>query len=268
MSLAAQDLFSVSGKNIIVTGAASGLGYTIAETMVANGANVTLMDRDEPGMTAAAAAFARLAEGEIACAPFDLADPVAAGECVDRAITRMGRIDAIFVNAGVSAGPGYGSPNGVIEAVDIGLWESSMRINLTGALFTIQAAAKHMKTQRSGSIIVTTSVASITTSPLPGYAYHAAKAALAHVMRLAANELVAFGVRVNGIAPGGFPTNMAGGRLKEKDAGALFAATAPMNRLGRMEEIAGPALLLASDASSFMTGVNLPVDGGVATAAT
>lgn len=268
MGLAIGDLFSVRNKNIIITGGASGIGYTIAETMVTNGANVTLMDRDEAGMAAAAQAFASLSKQEVTCAAFDLSDPVAAADSVDRAIKRMGRIDAIFVNAGVSAGPGYGSPTGAIEAVDIGLWDSSMRINLTGAMFTIQAAARHMKAQRSGSIIVTTSVASMTTSPLPGYAYHAAKAGLAHVMRLAANELVSFGVRVNGIAPGGFPTNMAGGRLKEKDAGALFAATAPMNRLGRMEEIAGPALLFASDASTFMTGVNLPVDGGVAAAAT
>jgi len=265
MKLTAEELFSVRGKNIIVTGAASGIGYTIAEAMLANGASVTLMDRDEAGMATAAADFADL-PGIIRQAKFDLSDPVEAAELVSREVATLGRIDAVFVNAGVSAGPGYGSPEGVIEAVGLDLWESSMRINLAGAMFTMQAAAKAMKEQRSGSIIVTTSVAAMTTSPLPGYAYHAAKAGLAHVMRLASNEMVGFGVRVNGIAPGGFPTNMAGGRLRQPDAGALFAATAPMKRLGRMEEIAGAALLFASDASSFMTGVNLAVDGGVAAA--
>ena len=261
----AAKLFDVGGKVIVVTGAASGIGRMIAEAMADNGAHVVLADRDEAGLAAAQAELAELG-GDAESMVIDVTDAQGLGSAFDALAARLGRIDVVFANAGVSAGPGYGNPAGTIDVVDFDLWDSSMRVNLAGAVATMKAAARHMKAQRSGSIIVTTSTAALSQSALPGYGYFAAKAGLAHVVRVAANELAAFNVRVNGIAPGAFPTNMAGGRLKEAAAGAAFAAEAPMKRVGRLEEIAGVALLLASDASSYMTGANIPVDGGVAAA--
>ncbi len=261
----AAELFTVDGKIIVVTGGASGIGRMIAETMCDNGAHVVLADRDAAGLNLAVAELAARggnAEGRI----IDVTDPMGVGAAFDAIVEGHGRIDVVFVNAGVSAGPGYGNPAGTIDVVDFDLWNSSMQVNLVGAVATMKAAARHMKQAGSGSIIVTTSTAALSQSALPGYGYFAAKAGLSQVVRVAANELAASGVRVNGIAPGAFPTNMAGGRLKEAGAGSAFANEAPMKRVGRMEEIAGVALLLASDASSYMTGANIPVDGGVAAA--
>jgi NAD(P)-dependent dehydrogenase (short-subunit alcohol dehydrogenase family) len=260
----ANEIFAVDGKVVIVTGAASGIGRMIAETLTDNGAYVVLADRDEAGLRQAVSELAAL--GTVETKLIDVSDPDGVIAAFDEIAARLGRIDVVFANAGVSAGPGYGNPAGALDQIDFALFEGSNKINLSGAVATMKAAAKHMKAQRSGSLVVTTSTAALSQSALPGYGYFAGKAGLAQVVRVAANELAPFNVRVNGIAPGAFPTNMAGGRLREPEAGAKFAAEAPMNRIGRMEEIAGVALLLASDASSYMTGANIPVDGGVAAA--
>lgn len=259
------ELFDVRGKVVVITGAASGIGRAIAEAMADNGARVVLADRDEPGLATTQAEL-QAAGGDVQSCLIDLERPAEMVAAVQEVATRLGRLDVMFANAGTSAGPGYGAPSGQIDVLDEEIWERSTRVNLMGAVFTIKAAARVMKPQGGGSIVVTTSTAALSTSALPGYAYFAAKAGLAQVLRVAANELAPFNVRVNGFAPGAFPTNMAGGRLKEPEAGARFAALAPMNRIGRMEEIQGVALLLASEGSSYMTGVNIPVDGGVAAA--
>lgn len=258
----ASDIFSVKDKVIIVTGAASGIGRTIAETLADNDAIVILADRDQAGLDLAVSQIG----GRVETCRIDVTDPDGLVAAFDAIATAHGRIDVVFANAGVSAGPGYGSPSGTLDNIDFELFESSGRINLTGAVATMKAAARVMKPQGHGSIVVTTSAAGHSVSPLPGYGYHAQKAGIAHVLRVAANELAPFNIRVNGFAPGAFPTNMAGGRLREAEAGARFAALAPMKRVARMEEIAGIALLLASEASSYMTGANIPVDGGVAAA--
>jgi NAD(P)-dependent dehydrogenase (short-subunit alcohol dehydrogenase family) len=107
-------------------------------------------------------------------------------------------------------------------------------------------------------------VAAFRTSPLPGHSYHAAKVAVAHLVRLVAAELGPFNVRVNGIAPGPFKTNFAGGRMRDPEAGKKFAASVPLGRLAEVEEIKGLALFLASAASSYVTGAVIPIDGGTA----
>ena len=259
----AAELFAMTGKVAIVTGAASGIGRSIAAALAANGAYVVLADRDREGLHEA---VLEMGGGSVEAKEIDVADPEGVVAAFDEIASRLGHIDVVFANAGVSAGPGYGNPTGTLDVIDFDLFERSNKVNLSGAVATMKAAARHMKKQGSGSIVVTTSTAALSQSPLPGYGYFAGKAGLAQVVRVAANELAPFGVRVNGIAPGAFPTNMAGGRLREPEGGAKFAAEAPMKRIARMEEIAGVALLLASDASSYMTGTNIPVDGGVAAA--
>jgi NAD(P)-dependent dehydrogenase (short-subunit alcohol dehydrogenase family) len=119
-----------------------------------------------------------------------------------------------------------------------------------------------MKRWRAGSIVVTSSVAAIKASSLPSYGYHAAKAGIAQVVRVAALELGPYNVRVNAIAPGPFATGIGNGRLRTPEGAAMFKATLPMARIASVEEIKGLALLLASPASSFMTGAIIPIDGG------
>jgi NAD(P)-dependent dehydrogenase (short-subunit alcohol dehydrogenase family) len=127
---------------------------------------------------------------------------------------------------------------------------------------SIQAAAAHMKTQRDGRIIVTSSIAGLGAEPVVGYAYIATKAAVANLVRQAAHELAGYNVMVNAIAPGPFRTNIGGGRLNDPEAVKQFEGMVPLGRIASTDEIKGLALLLASPASSYLTGAVIPIDGG------
>ena len=137
-------------------------------------------------------------------------------------------------------------------------------VNLTGIFATLQAASIPMKAQRSGRIVVTASVAGLKAEKPVGYAYAATKAAVINLVRQASRELAPHNVLVNAIAPGPFFTNIAGGRLhRDPEVVKMFADAVPLGRIAQPEEIQGLALLLASGASSFITGTVIPIDGGI-----
>jgi NAD(P)-dependent dehydrogenase (short-subunit alcohol dehydrogenase family) len=257
------DLFDVKGHVALVTGAASGLGFAFAEVMAENGALVVLTDIDAAGLDQASARL-RGRGCRVEQAVVDIADSEVLRAAIDGAAARHGRLDAVFTNAGISSGPGFElSPSGEIDAGDLSLFGRAIEVNLTATFLTIRFAAAHMKRQRGGSIIATTSIAGIRSEPLVGYGYVGAKAAINNIVRHAAVELAPHNVRVNAIAPGPFLTNIAGGRLHgEPEAVSKFAGTVPLGRLGQPDEIKGLALLLASPAGSFITGAVIPIDGG------
>lgn len=259
----ASELFDVRGEVALVTGAASGLGLAFVEVMAENGAKVVLADIDADGLDKATARLAQ-AGCDVEPAVVDVGDGEALRTVIDGVVQRHGRLDAVFANAGVSSGPGFGlSPSGAIDATDLALFERAIEINLKATFRTMRFAAAHMKRQRKGSIIVTTSIAGSRSEPLVGYGYAAAKAAADNLVRHAAVDLAPYNVRVNAIAPGPFLTNIAGGRLhREPDVAAKFAAMVPLGRLGKPDEIKGLALLLASPAGSFITGAVITIDGG------
>jgi NAD(P)-dependent dehydrogenase (short-subunit alcohol dehydrogenase family) len=258
-----QDLFDVNGHVAFVTGAASGLGLAFAEVMAENGARVVLSDVDAAGLDKASSRLASMGCA-VEQAIVDIGNTENLRAAIGRTAERHGRLDAVFANAGISSGPGFElSPSGTIDAMDLTLFQRAIELNLTATFMTIRFAAAHMKRQRSGSIIATTSIAGTRSEPLVGYGYVAAKAAIGNIVRHAAVELAAHNVRVNAIAPGPFLTNIAGGRLhREPDVAKKFAALVPMGRLGQPDEIKGLALLLASPAGSFITGTIIPIDGG------
>jgi len=256
-------IFDVTDKVAVVTGAASGLGFGMAEALGENGARVVMVDVNADRLGDAAATL-QSRQCRVEPIVLDIGDAARVRPTIDDVVRRYGRLDVMFANAGVSAGPGFAAPEGQIENVAFDAWERTMRVNLTGTFATVQAAAAHMKQQREGSIVVTASIAAVKTSPLPAYAYHAAKAAVAQLVRLAALELGPHNVRVNGIAPGPFVTNIANGRMRDPEAAKKFVATVPLGRLAEVDEIKGLALLLASPASSYMTGALIPIDGGTA----
>jgi NAD(P)-dependent dehydrogenase (short-subunit alcohol dehydrogenase family) len=257
------DLFNIKGHVAFVTGAASGLGLAFAEVMAENGAHVMLADIDAAGLETA---VSRLKAAGCTVEPMvvDVADSDTLRAAIDNAAARHGRLDAVFANAGVTSGPGWElSESGTIDAMDMALFERAIEINLKAAFLTIRFAATHMKRQKRGSIVATTSIAGLRSEGLVGYGYVAAKAALGNVVRHAAVELAPHNVRVNAIAPGPFLTNIAGGRLhREPEIAKRFAAHVPMGRMARPDEIKGLALLLASPAGSFITGAIIPIDGG------
>lgn len=254
-------LFEITGKTALVTGAGNGIGFSIAECLAENGARVVLTDISAQNLERA---IKNLTERGFACSGeiLDVAKKKDVVAVVDNIARQHESLDIVFANAGISAGPGPFTDVGNIEAVQDEKWTQVLDINLNGVFSTMQAAAKHMKKQRSGRIVVTASTAGARADRMVGYAYSATKAAVTNLVRQAAIELARHNVHVNGIAPGPFRTNIGGGRMENPATERSFAEVLPLDRIGKPDEIKGVALLLASPASSFMTGAIIPVDGG------
>ena len=256
------EIFNLSGRVAFVTGAASGLGFAMAEGFAEHGAQVVFADVDADTLERSVGRLTQAgyqAEGVV----LDVREPLRIRETIESAARKYGRLDIVCANAGVSGGPPFSDPAGVIENVDLATWENVVRINQTGVFATMQAAARVMKPQRSGRIIVTCSISGMRTGVISGYTYSATKAAVVHLVHLAAVELAPFNIMVNGIAPGPFLTNIAGGRLhREPERAAFMANSVPLKRMADPQELKGLALMLASDASSFITGTVIPIDGG------
>jgi NAD(P)-dependent dehydrogenase (short-subunit alcohol dehydrogenase family) len=257
-----EELFDMRGQVAAVTGAASGLGLATAEVLARAGARVVLLDVDARGLQAAKQAIESEA-GHAETAVLDVSDRAAVRAAIDDIAHRHGRLDAVVANAGVSAGPGYRTEIGQINAVQDEQWDRVLAINLSGVFVTLQAAAAHMKKQRSGRIVAMASVAGLKSEVMCGYAYTATKAAVVNLVRQTAMELAPYNVMVNGIAPGPFRTQIANGRIRQPEVEAEFANLVPLGRIAQTQELKGLVLLLCSPASSFMTGTTIPIDGGI-----
>jgi len=264
-------LFSVEGQCAIVTGAGSGLGLGIAEALAENGARVTLLDVETLRIAAETERLTGLGYA-VRGAVVDVRNHEALERAFDEAVAAHGRLDVVFANAGIDSGPGFVSgwsgsdrarnPAGSLETYTDDRWNHVIDVNLNGVFATLRAAARRMKPQRSGKLIVTTSVAAYQVEPAVGSAYMAAKAGAAHLMRCIALELAGFNITVNAIAPGFFVTNIGGGHAKNADLQRAIAKVLPMHRVGFPEDIKGLALFLASPASAYLTGQQITIDGG------
>lgn len=259
----AQALFDVSGEVAVVTGAASGLGLAFSEAMADNGAHVVMVDSNPDTLAKSVADFTARGlsvEGAVA----DISDHEGITRVIDEAAAKHGHVDAVFANAGMSAGPGYATTtDGAIERTKMETFEKVVAVNLTGTFNTVEAAAAHMKKQHGGHIVITSSDAGVKGQPMCGYAYALTKAAIANLARQAALELAPYNVTVNAIAPGPFITNFAGGRTYNDPASRkAMEDRVPLHRFAKTTEIQGLALLLGSPASSFITGTVISIDGG------
>jgi NAD(P)-dependent dehydrogenase (short-subunit alcohol dehydrogenase family) len=248
------DRFDIRDLRVVITGAASGLGLAIAEAMAEGGARLTLADLDGERLADVA--------GRLNAVRSEVVD-VADREQVEALMD--GGVDVVFANAGISLEPGFADPGGGLTGFDDEDWRRVLAVDLEGAIWTMRAAARAMRDQGSGSIVVTASTAGLRTDPMVGYSYATAKAAVISAARQAALELAPHGVRVNVIAPGPIRTRIGGGVPPTPEIERTWAATVPLGRMGEPEDIKGVALLLASPASSWMTGAVIPVDGGALT---
>ncbi len=292
------DLFSVRDKVALVTGGASGLGYAFAEILVQAGANVVIADWDGQALEEA---FRSLADAAVAAGreppagrspagaktgpplvtgrTVNVSNAKATRDLVNHVVAAHGTIDIVFANAGIARGRPPLLPEGWLDDMDMAAYNALIDVNLHGVVYTVQAAARHMKRQRSGSIITTASTAGLRNDPYTPYSYAIAKAAVVNFTKQAAHDLARWGVRVNAIAPGPFKTNLGSANRtvntstgsaraadSETPTGAsnedMWKAVIPLGRMGDPKEIRGLALLLASDAGSFMTGGIYPIDGG------
>ena len=265
------ELFKVEGYGVVVTGGASGLGLGYAEALAENGARVTILDVDAARIeqeTRRLQALGLAVRGEVV----DVRDHAAIDRAFDAAVAAHGRLDVVFANAGIDSGPGFVSswlgsqrtrnPDGALESYTDERWNHVLDINLNGIFATLRAGARWMRPQRSGRMIVTTSVAAYQCEPAIGAAYMTAKAGAAHLMRQVALELAAYQITVNAIAPGFFATNIGGGHAKQLPVQEAMGKVIPMHRVGFAEDMKGLALFLASPASAYLTGQQISIDGG------
>jgi NAD(P)-dependent dehydrogenase (short-subunit alcohol dehydrogenase family) len=265
------DLFKVEGYGVVVTGGASGIGLGYAEALAANGARVTILDvhakriEDELRRLRGAGLDVR---GEVV----DVTNHKALDAAVDESARIYGRLDVMFANAGIDPGVGFVGdwagevrprvPEGAIENYTDERWNRVIEINMNGVFATVRAAVRHMKPQKSGRIIITTSLAATRVEPAIGAAYMTAKAGIKNLMRTVAMEVAAYNITVNAIAPGYIVTNIGDGHAKNPVEQKAVAKTIPMHRIGYPEDMYGLALFFSSHASDYITGQEVIVDGG------
>lgn len=264
------DAFSLRGKSALVTGAASGLGLAYAEALAEAGAAVTLADLD--GARAEREAARLAASGQPArVAAVDVCDRAGLHAAFEAHAEIYGGVDVVFCNAGIDSGVGVWSPAGgrneagQIDTLSPEIWDSTLAVNLTGVFNTIREAARLMKQGgRGGSIVATSSNAAFLTAPMAGTAYMPSKAGVSHLVRSVALELAEYGIRVNAIAPGPFVTEIGGGGVKNDPAvRAAWSALIPLGEMATPDQIKPLAVFLASDASRYMTGSQVVIDGGM-----
>ena len=261
------ELFRVDGQVALVTGGASGIGYACAEVLADNGARVCILDRDAAKLGEAKARLSAISP-DVMAEQADVTDRTSMRKAVGHVIDRFRRLDIAFINAGIGGGPGFldmsgnRNPAGAVENLDDKFWYGHVTGNLTSVFVSLKSVVPVMRTQRSGSIIVTTSVAALKTENFVCTAYLTAKAGAAHLVRQVALELARYNIRVNSMAPGSFLTGIGGGRMADPQVQKRFAAANPLGRMATPDEIKGLALFLASPASSYVTGAQLAIDGG------
>lgn len=249
-------LFDLTGQVALVTGGSRGLGLQIAEALGEFGATVILASRKQADLDAAVAHLAGLGVAASAVA-VDLRDQASAQMLCDAAMARAGRIDILVNNAGVS----WGAP---AEEHTVEQWMRVIDLNLNAMFFLTQAVGRAwMIPQKGGRIVNIASVAGLKgnqTGALGTIAYNTSKGGVVNFTRALASEWGKFGVTVNAVAPGWFPSRMTRGTLEKH--GAAFAARTPLGKLGGPDDLKGAVLLFASAASGHITGQILAVDGG------
>lgn len=244
--------FSLRGKVVVLTGASSGLGERFARVIDALGATSVLAARRKDRLDELVSELTR-AEA-VAC---DVGEDGANEALIQGVLDRHGRVDVVIANAGIA--------NAVPAMKEhVSDYRKVMEIDLVAPFALAKAAQPAMRAQKSGSIVMVASVAGLRSmSLLPQAGYVAAKTGLIGLTRELALQWARYGIRVNALCPGMFPTEMTTDVTDHEDVKSMFESAMPLGRLGRPDELDGALALLASDASSYMTGQTLVIDGGV-----
>jgi NAD(P)-dependent dehydrogenase (short-subunit alcohol dehydrogenase family) len=247
-------LFDLTGRVAIITGGSIGLGRQMAEGLAEMGANLVLCARKKERCEQAAGELQKLGVKTLALG-CDVKNPASIQAVVDAAVDEFGRIDVLINNAGTS----WGAP---VEEMRLEHWNKVIETNLTGTFLFSQAAGKIMIGQRRGKIINIASVAGLRGAPpdFQAIGYHASKGGVIAFTKDLACKWGIHNNQVNAIAPGWFPTHMSAVVIEQNRE--VFLNRIPLGRFGGEDDLKGAAVFLASEASGFVTGHVLVVDGG------
>ena len=244
----------LTGRTVLITGASRGIGRAIAVGLARAGADVALSARDEALLAEVQREVEALGRKAVVL-PADVTDAEACAQLVTDAIAALGHLDVLVNNAGGS------SYMGAFTELRFKGWEKTMRLNVDSIVHLSQAVGRHMLERRTGSVINVASVAGLKATPTLA-AYGASKAAVISLTKTLAMEWGPSGVRVNALCPGWTKTDLNSDLWGDEALAAHMVSTTGLKRWAEAEEMVGPALFLASDASSFLTGQALAVDGG------
>ena len=245
--------FDLTGRVALVTGGSKGLGKAMARGFAEAGANIVISSRTEAELKAAAAEIAEGTKAKVVYFVADMTNRQEVDKLAESATREMGKVDILVNNAGSNV------PQPIDEITDEA-WDRIVELNLTSCMALSRAVVPQMKERRWGRIIHISSIMGLVSKDARDV-YSATKSALLGLARASALDLGAYNVTVNCIAPGPFLTDLPGSLLTAEQKQALADRTA-LGRWGKPSELAGPALLLASEAGSYISGEVLVVDGG------
>lgn len=248
------ELFSLKGRRALVTGSSRGIGLALATGLAGAGAEIVLNGRNQMRVTEAALAL-RDSGAVVHELPFDVADPHDAKRAVDRFESEIGAIDILINNAGMQ----FRHP---LEEYPPEKFDELMRTNVNSVFYVSQAVAKHMIGRKAGRIINICSINSAVARPTIA-PYTASKGAVANLTKGMATDWAKFGLNINGLAPGYFKTELNVALSSDPEFTGWLEKRTPMGRWGETPELVGAAIFLSSDASSFVNGHILYVDGAI-----
>jgi NAD(P)-dependent dehydrogenase (short-subunit alcohol dehydrogenase family) len=247
------ELFDLSGRCALVTGASRGIGLAVAEGLADRGASVVITGRKVESLETAASSL-RVKDVQVVPLVCHQGDPQAIDKLFQQLDKQGLTLDVTVINAATN--PTYGR----LLDTELAAWQKILEVNLTGAWLTARLAARRMIAQGRGSLIFMTSLAGL--DPFPGLgAYNVSKAGLIALTKTLAKEL-APKVRVNAIAPGLIETRFSAALFENREAYQRLIGNTPLARHGQPQDVAGAAVFLASEASAYVTGQVLVVDGG------
>ncbi len=246
-------IFDLTGRVALVTGGSKGLGKAMAMAFAQAGADIIITSRHETELQAALTEIKKSSSVRVSYVVADMTDREAVQTLIEKSLSAMGQVDIVVNNAGGN------DPQAIDKITDEG-WDRIVELNLTSCMALTRGLVPQMKERRWGRIIHISSIMGLA-SKEGRNAYSATKSALIGMARATALDLGAYGITVNCLAPGPFLTDLPGSILSDEER-EQFAKRTALGRWGEAKELAGPALLLASEAGSYITGETLVVDGG------